>query len=180
MFKGLLDSLLKNSKNKQIKKNKDKYSSLNKNKTGFDSFNSLITKLEKDIKQSRSQSRNQSNITKPINKKEISRAFFTDSKTVDLKKRKEIINSLIKSLAKMKDHLKKKEAGGVKKGLFVQKASGRDKMHLQLITILLGLLQDIKRIQEEDIPKININIHNNSSGRSGRRSRSYQIQPYSL
>ena len=39
-------------------------------------------------------------------------------------------------------------------------------MHLQLITILLGLLQDIKRIQEEDIPKISIEIRNNSSGRN--------------
>ena len=127
IFKGLLDSLLKNSKNKQIGENKDGYSKLNKTKTGFDDFKNLIDKLKEISTRSRSQSRNQSNKIKPVNNKEISKAFFTDSDIINLRKRKEIINSLIKSLTKMKEYLKKKRLVELKKDFLFKKSQEETK-----------------------------------------------------
>ena len=170
LLKKLLDSILVDSKNKIIKNNRQTYSKFknpisfkentrNDTKVIIKNFSELIDYLKKKIQLKNSKVL----ITETL----ISQEFF---KIIPEEERKIIIDNLINTLKKMETRLDKIVKGEIKKGVLriKQKALGRDKIHLHLIKILLGLLNDIKKIQNQKV-NISLRIPTNSSRRSNSR-----------
>ena len=170
LLKKLLDSILVDSRNNIIKNNRQTYSIFKKpisfkenprndKKVIIKNFSELIDYLKKKIQLEN----NKVLITETL----ISQEFF---KIIPEEERKIIIDNLINTLKKMETRLDKIVKGEIKKGVLriKQKALGRDKIHLHLIKILLGLLNDIKKLQNQKV-NISLRIPTNSSRRFNSR-----------